>query len=79
MTAKLLATPDACPWGYFDAALASALTVASGAEVAIETVSGGPDQIPARGSGFDFPPELFDIHDRAPRQLPCRGRRRHRI
>ena len=70
MVITLAASPETCAWGYFDAALAPALTVASGAEVVIETVSGGPDQIPARGRGFDIPPELFDIHDRAPRQLP---------
>ena len=70
MTHLLKASPDTCAWGYFDASMPPALTVPSGSEVTIETVSGGPDQIPGPDDGFHIPPELFEIHARAPRQLP---------
>ncbi len=70
MTHHLKASPETCAWGYFDATLEPALEIQSGEVVRIETVSGGPEQIPARDSGYDFPPELFDIHARSERQLP---------
>ena len=70
MTHTLTARPETCHWGYFDASLEPALTVQSGEDVTIETVSGGPAQIPAQDAGFYIPPELFDIHARAPRQEP---------
>lgn len=66
----LPASPETCAWGFFDATLAPALEVSSGAEVTIETVSGSPDQLPPKDAGFHIPPELHDIHERAPRQLP---------
>ncbi len=47
------------------------MEVQSGDIVTIETVSGGPDQIPQQGAGFDIPHELADIHVRAERQLPA--------
>jgi acetamidase/formamidase len=68
MTAILKATPETCAWGYFDASLAPVLTVDSGAKVVIETVSGGPVDLP--GDGFHVPPELLDIHARSERMLP---------
>ncbi len=49
-----------CHWGYFDAKRAPVATVASGSEVTINTVSGGPQVLP--GDGFHVPPELLDIH-----------------
>ncbi|MBR9651465.1 acetamidase/formamidase family protein [Thalassovita aquimarina] len=70
MTHLLKASPETCAWGYFDATLKPALEVDSGDVVTIETVSGGPDQIPAQDAGFHIPPELFDIHARSERQLP---------
>ncbi len=70
MTQRLTASPDTCAWGYFDAAIAPVLEIQSGETVSIETVSGGPDQIPPLDAGFHIPPELFDIHERSPRQLP---------
>ncbi|WP_373050491.1 acetamidase/formamidase family protein [Thalassovita aquimarina] len=70
MTHLLKASPETCAWGYFDATLKPALEVNSGDVVTIETVSGGPDQIPAQDAGFHIPPELFDIHARSERQLP---------
>jgi len=70
MTHLVKASPETCAWGYFDAGLEPALEVDSGAVVTIETVSGGPDQIPAEGAGLYIPPELLDIHARSARQLP---------
>lgn len=54
------ASPKTCHWGYFNADLPPVATVASGDEVTINTVSGGPNVLP--GTGFDVPPELLDIH-----------------
>jgi acetamidase/formamidase len=70
MPALLKASPETCAWGYFDATLPPVLEVQSGETVVIETVSGGPDQIPTLDSGLHIPPELFDIHARSERQLP---------
>lgn len=70
MTAHLKASPETCAWGYFDASLEPVLEVESGDLVAIETVSGSPEQTPAPDQGFDIPPELLAIHERSPRQLP---------
>ncbi len=70
MGKTLHASPETCAWGYFDASLPPVLEIESGDTVTIETVSGGPDQIPQQGMGFDIPPELPDIHTRAERQLP---------
>lgn len=70
MTAHLAASPETCAWGFFDAAQPPALEVESGAVVTIDTVSGGPDQLPGPGQGFHVPPELHDIHARADRMLP---------
>lgn len=70
MTHHVKASPETCAWGYFDAARAPVLEVESGETVIIDTVSGGPTQIPAEGSGMHIPPELFDIHARSPRQEP---------
>ena len=49
-----------CHWGFFNADLPPVATVASGDEVTINTVSGGPNVLP--GPGFDVPPELLEIH-----------------
>ena len=53
---KLNASADTCHWGVFDAALPAALTIESGGEVTIHTVSGGPQELP--GDGFHVPPEV---------------------
>lgn len=61
MTHKTLnASPDTCHWGYFDATLAPAITIASGDEIIINTISGGPRNLP--GPGFYLPPELLEMH-----------------
>ncbi len=58
----LNAGPETCHWGFFDATLPAALTIDSGDEVTIHTVSGGPQVLP--GAGFHVPPELLAIHAR---------------
>lgn len=57
---RLTSTPDTVHWGWFDAALAPVLTIDSGDTVTIETVSGGPENLPPEG--YHIPPELLDIH-----------------
>jgi acetamidase/formamidase len=64
----LHSSPETCHWGYFDAKLKPALTIASGDEVTIETVSGGPEVVPDK-SKFHIPPELAEIHAKCERQL----------
>ncbi len=69
MTAATLdASPETCHWGYFDASTPSALTIASGDEVIINTVSGSPQNLP--GPGYHVPPELLQIHAAGPPVLP---------
>jgi acetamidase/formamidase len=55
------ASPETVHWGFFDATLPPVIEVASGAEVTICTVSGGPNVLPPEG--FNVPPELLAIHD----------------
>jgi acetamidase/formamidase len=43
----LKASPQNCHWGYFDATRAPVLTVASGDQVTIDTVSGAPGHVPS--------------------------------
>lgn len=68
MTHTLHASPETCAWGYFDASRAPVLSIASGETVVIDSVSGGPLDLP--GDGFHVPPELIDIHARSERMLP---------
>ena len=56
----LNASIETCHWGYFDASRAPAVTIASGDEIVINSVSGGPMNLP--GDGFHVPPELLEIH-----------------
>jgi acetamidase/formamidase len=60
MNTVLNASPKTCHWGFFDAALAPALTIESGDEITIDTISGGPQNLP--GTGFQVPPELLELH-----------------
>ena len=59
---ELKPSPKTTHWGYFDATLKPVMTVKSGDRVTIETVSGGPSQIPKPGGSFNVPPELLEIH-----------------
>jgi len=67
MTLRLPAAPDTVHWGVFDARLKPALTVESGAEIEVETVSGGPDALP--DGDFEIPDALRRIHAETPRPL----------
>ncbi len=61
MTHEILnASTQTCHWGFFDATLAPAVTIQSGDEIIINTVSGGPNNLPP--AGFYVPPELLDLH-----------------
>lgn len=68
MDHHLLASPDTVHWGWFDAALPHRLTIDSGDRVTIESLSGGPANLP--GEGFDVPPELLRVHATSQRRLP---------
>ncbi|QOZ34091.1 acetamidase/formamidase family protein [Bradyrhizobium sp. CCBAU 53421] len=65
----LRSSPETCHWGFFEAKLKPVLTIASGDEVTIETVNGGPETVPDRGK-FHVPPELDQIHSRCAPLLP---------
>src|SRR5437879_11833553 len=65
----LHSSPETCHWGYFEAKLKPVLTIASGDEVTVDTVTGSPDVVPDR-SRFYVPPELADIHARSERMVP---------
>jgi acetamidase/formamidase len=45
------------------------MTIASGDEVTIDTISGGPDVVPDRGR-FHVPPELAEVHAQNERMVP---------
>ncbi|MGA8080190.1 MAG: acetamidase/formamidase family protein [Xanthobacteraceae bacterium] len=59
---RLDAGPGTVHWGYFDASLKPLLTVDSGDEVVISTVSGPPEAIPPESSGLAVPDALRAIH-----------------
>ncbi len=65
----LNSSPDTCHWGFFEANLKPVLTVASGDEVTIDTITGGPETVPDK-SRFHVPPELFEVHARNERMVP---------
>lgn len=54
---RLEPTPETIHWGFFDATLKPALSVASGSSVTIRTVSGGADILPSESSGLAVLPE----------------------
>jgi acetamidase/formamidase len=64
---RLTSTPQTVHWGYFDAALAPALTIDNGGEVTIATVNGGADAMPP--PPFVVPPELPAIHREVTRKI----------
>ena len=65
----LHSSPETCHWGFFEAGLKPVLTIASGDEVTIDTLSGGPDAVPDR-TQFHVPPELAEVHAKSERMLP---------
>ena len=66
-THVLRSSPETIHWGYFDGGLAPVLTIESGDRVTIECVSGNPEWMPAKSTGFDVLPELEAIHQRVKR------------
>ena len=65
----LHSSPETCHWGFFEAKLKPVLTIASGDEVTVDTISGGPDVVPDR-SRFHVPPELAEVHAKSERMVP---------
>ena len=65
----LHSSPKTCHWGFFEAKLKPVLTIASGDEVTVDTISGGPDVLPDRGK-FHVPAELDAVHANNERMLP---------
>ena len=65
----LHSSPETCHWGFFEARLKPVLTIASGDEVTIDTISGGPDVVPDM-SRFHVPPELAEVHAKNERMVP---------
>src|ERR1700688_2350930 len=64
----LHSSPETCHWGFFEAKLKPVLTIASGDEVTIDTISGGAGVVPDR-SRFHFPPDLDEVHARSERMV----------
>lgn len=60
MIKVLNASTQTCHWGFFDATLPAAMTINSGDELTINTISGGPQNLP--GAGYYVPPELLELH-----------------
>ena len=65
----LHSSPETCHWGFFEAKLKPVMTIASGDEVTIDTVTGGPEVVPDR-SKFHVPAELAAIHAKNERMVP---------
>ena len=65
----LHSSPETCHWGFFEAKLKPVITIASGDEVTIDTISGGPDVVPDRNR-FHVPPELAEAHAKNERMVP---------
>ena len=59
---RVLATPETCRWGMFDAAYPPVVTIKSGEAVVLECVSGGPETLPPPELGLTVPPALLAIH-----------------
>jgi acetamidase/formamidase len=66
---RVEAGPDSVHWGFFDAALKPLITIESGDEVTMSTVSGPPEAMPKLESGLTVPPALSAIHATVPRRL----------
>ena len=64
----LRSSPETVHWGWFDAALPHVLKIDSGDRVTIESLSGGPANLP--GDDFHVPPELLEVHAKAQRKIP---------
>jgi acetamidase/formamidase len=58
----VLASTKTIHWGFFDSALPPVCTIKSGETVTINSISGGPDQLPSSAS-FGILPEHLSIID----------------
>jgi acetamidase/formamidase len=58
----LPATPETVRWGHWDGRVPPVLTVRSGDTVTIDTLSGGPADLPDAASGFTVLPEHRAVH-----------------
>jgi acetamidase/formamidase len=65
-THTLKCTPQSVHWGFYDAALPPVLVINSGDTVIIDTVSGGPEDLPPAGIPFT----LLDEHTRIIAETP---------
>ena len=63
----LKATADTVHWGYFDATEKPVLTIASGDEITVDTISGGPEHLPPAAKGLAHLPEHAGIHAKVAR------------
>jgi acetamidase/formamidase len=66
---RVEAGPDSVHWGFFDAALKPLITIESGDEVTMSTVSGSREAMPQPDSGLTVPPALSAIHATVPQRL----------
>ena len=62
------ASPSTVHWGYFDSTIPPVLEVDSGDTVILQSVSGGPDNLPT--DDYYVPPELYEIHEKVKTVLP---------
>src|ERR1700738_4853373 len=65
----LHASPKTCHGAFFEAKLKPVLSIESGDQVTIDTISGGPEVVPDR-TRFHVPPELAEVHARSERMVP---------
>jgi acetamidase/formamidase len=65
----LRASSETCHWGFFDSKLKPVLTIASGDEVTVDTISGGPEALPDRDR-FIILPEQLEVHAKNERMVP---------
>jgi acetamidase/formamidase len=63
----LKAQPGTVHWGYYAADVAPVLTIRSGDTVAVDSISGAPENLPPEGSGFTVLPEHREILAKTPR------------
>ncbi len=63
----LKASPETVHWGYFDATQKPILTIASGDEITLESISGGPEHLPAASKNLAILPEHAGIHAKVAR------------
>ena len=66
-THDIQASPSTVHWGYFDAELDPVMEIASGDTINLNSVSGGPDNLP--GPDYYIPPELLEIHKKVPKRM----------